>query len=64
GIIQAVHIGKRSDGQLMGCAYFCFECTEEMAQSMLQDEDNRLVGRSVLADWQLPKKQRHMSCCW
>ncbi|KAH8282331.1 hypothetical protein KR054_006910, partial [Drosophila jambulina] len=52
GIIQAVHIGKRSDGQLIGCAYFRFECTEQMAQSMLQDEDNRLVGRSVLADWQ------------
>ncbi|XP_041631578.1 intersectin-1 isoform X2 [Drosophila kikkawai] len=63
GTIQAVHIGKRSDGQLMGCAYFRFECTEQMAQSMLQDEDNRLVGRSVLADWQLPKK-RHISCCW
>ncbi|KAH8249562.1 hypothetical protein KR032_010580 [Drosophila birchii] len=63
GTIQAVHIGRRSDGQLMGCAYFRFECTEEMAQSMLQDEDNRLVGRSVLADWQLPKK-RHISCCW
>nr|DAA03791.1 TPA_inf: HDC03539 [Drosophila melanogaster] len=59
GIIQAVHITKRRDGQLMGCAYVRFECNELLAKSMLQENGNQLVGKAVVVDWQpeLPKKR-------
>ncbi|XP_030569045.1 intersectin-1 isoform X1 [Drosophila novamexicana] len=66
GKVQSVHITKRSNGQLMGCAYVTFECNELMARAMLQeDQDNRLLGRDVIMDWQLPKKRSSMQWrCW
>ncbi|KPU74439.1 uncharacterized protein Dana_GF24142, isoform C [Drosophila ananassae] len=64
GTIQAVHISKRSDGQLMGCAYVRFECDQQMAQSMLRDSGNKLVGRTVVVDWQMPKKRISPWRCW
>ncbi|KAM8716657.1 hypothetical protein ACLKA7_003524 [Drosophila subpalustris] len=57
GRIQSVHISKRSNGELMGCAYISFECDEAMARAMIQDNDNRLLGRDVTVDWQMPKKR-------
>ncbi|XP_050741522.1 intersectin-2 isoform X2 [Drosophila biarmipes] len=66
GTIQAVHISKRRDGQLMGCAYVRFECTEAMAKSMFQENGNRLVGKTVVVDWQpqAPKKRFGPWRCW
>nr|NP_001246118.1 dynamin associated protein 160, isoform D [Drosophila melanogaster]AFH03792.1 dynamin associated protein 160, isoform D [Drosophila melanogaster] len=66
GIIQAVHITKRRDGQLMGCAYVRFECNELLAKSMLQENGNQLVGKAVVVDWQpeLPKKRFRQWRCW
>ncbi|XP_070071561.1 intersectin-1 isoform X2 [Drosophila takahashii] len=66
GTIQAVHISKRRDGQLMGCAYVRFECNELTAKSMLQENDNRLVGKTVVIDWQpqSPKKRFGPWRCW
>ncbi|XP_064546489.1 intersectin-1 isoform X3 [Drosophila montana] len=65
GKVQSVHISKRSNGQLMGCAYVTFECNEIMARAMLQeDQDNRLLGRDVILDWQLPKKRSTQWRCW
>ncbi|KRF85638.1 intersectin-1 isoform X2 [Drosophila virilis] len=66
GKVQSVHISKRSNGQLMGCAYVTFECNELMARAMLQeDQDNRLLGRDVIMDWQLPKKRSSTQWrCW
>ncbi|KAH8413568.1 hypothetical protein KR009_012294 [Drosophila setifemur] len=64
GIIQAVHISKRSDGQLVGCAFFRFECNQKMAQSMLLKNSNLLVGKTVQVDWQLPKKRLGPWRCW
>ncbi|KAH8366469.1 hypothetical protein KR084_010116 [Drosophila pseudotakahashii] len=66
GTIQAVHISERRDGQLMGCAYVRFECNELTAKSMLQENDNRLVGKTVVIDWQpqSPKKRFGQWRCW
>jgi len=66
GTIQAVHISKRRDGQLMGCAYVRFECNEVMARSMFQENGNRLVGKTVVVDWQpqSPKKRFVPWRCW
>ncbi|XP_017120823.1 intersectin-1 isoform X1 [Drosophila elegans] len=64
GTIQSVYISKRQDGQLMGSAYVRFECTEMMAKSMLQENGNQLVGKSVVVDWQLPKKRFGPWRCW
>ncbi|XP_037709212.1 intersectin-1 isoform X2 [Drosophila subpulchrella] len=66
GTIQAVHISKRRDGQLMGCAYVRFECNEVMARSMFQENGNRLVGKTVEVDWQpqSPKKRFGSWRCW
>ncbi|XP_051858890.1 intersectin-2 isoform X2 [Drosophila albomicans] len=58
GTIQAVHISKRNNGQLLGCAYFRFECTENMARAMLQDSDNPVVGCDVTVNWQLAKRNK------
>ncbi|XP_032583301.1 intersectin-1 isoform X4 [Drosophila sechellia] len=66
GTIQAVHITKRRDGQLMGCAYVRFECNELLARSMFQENGNQLVGKAVVVDWQpeLPKKRFRQWRCW
>nr|XP_016936173.1 intersectin-2 isoform X2 [Drosophila suzukii] len=66
GTIQAVHISRRRDGQLMGCAYVRFECNEVMARSMFQENGNRLVGKTVVVDWQpqSPKKRFVPWRCW
>ncbi|XP_016970787.1 intersectin-1 isoform X2 [Drosophila rhopaloa] len=64
GTIQAVHISKRRDGQLMGCAYVRFQCNELMAKSMLQESGNQLVGKTVVVDWQSPKKRFGPWRCW
>ncbi|XP_034472231.1 uncharacterized protein LOC117779981, partial [Drosophila innubila] len=61
GKIQSVHISKRSNGEMMGCAYVSFKCDETMARAMIQDDDNRLLGRDVTVDWQMPKKRWR---CW
>ncbi|XP_030241378.1 intersectin-1 isoform X2 [Drosophila navojoa] len=65
GKIRSVHITKRRDGQLMGCAYVTFECNETLARAMMEDQNNRLVGRGVIMDWQLPKKPNCTQWrCW
>ncbi|XP_015021343.2 intersectin-2 isoform X2 [Drosophila mojavensis] len=65
GKIQSVHITKRRDGQLMGCAYVTFACNETLARAMMEDQNNRLVGRGVIMDWQLPKKPNCTQWrCW
>ncbi|XP_017857702.1 PREDICTED: intersectin-1 isoform X2 [Drosophila arizonae] len=65
GKIQSVHITKRRDGQLMGCAYVTFACNETLARAMMEDHNNRLVGRGVIMDWQLPKKPNCTQWrCW
>ncbi|XP_017094939.2 intersectin-1 isoform X1 [Drosophila bipectinata] len=64
GTIHAVHIAKRSDGQLMGCAYVRFECDDQMAQSILRDRGHQLLGRTVVVDWRMPKKRGSSWRCW
>ncbi|KAH8270736.1 hypothetical protein KR026_009877, partial [Drosophila bipectinata] len=64
GTIHAVHIAKRSDGQLMGCAYVRFECDDQMAQSILRDRGHQLLGRTVMVDWRMPKKRVSSWRCW
>ncbi|XP_032595565.1 intersectin-1 isoform X2 [Drosophila grimshawi] len=65
GTIQSVQISKSSNGHLMGCGYFKFGCDPAMARAMMQDNDNRLLGRDVIVDWQLPKKRSSTRWrCW
>ncbi|KRJ98828.1 intersectin-2 isoform X2 [Drosophila yakuba] len=66
GTIQAVHITKRRDGQLMGCAYIRFKCNELLAKSILQQNGHQLVGKTVVVDWQpeMPKKRFGPWRCW
>ncbi|XP_043862739.1 intersectin-2 isoform X2 [Drosophila santomea] len=66
GTIQAVHITKRRDDQLMGCAYVRFKCNELLAKSILQQNGHQLVGKTVVVDWQpeMPKKRFGPWRCW
>ncbi|KAH8269293.1 hypothetical protein KR018_001783 [Drosophila ironensis] len=64
GVIKAVHVAKRSDGQLMGCAYMRFECDEQITETKLLQDANELVGRTVMVDWQMPKKRLKAWRCW
>lgn len=57
GTLEDVHILKRGDGKLVGCAFVQYESINQATKAILQANGKDLLGRKVFVDWALGKDE-------
>ncbi|EDW92587.1 RNA-binding protein 28 [Drosophila yakuba] len=57
GTLEDVHILKRGDGKLVGCAFVQYETINQATKAILNSNGKELLGRKVFVDWALGKDE-------
>ncbi|KAH8346421.1 hypothetical protein KR084_013060 [Drosophila pseudotakahashii] len=57
GTLEDVHILKRGDGKLVGCAFVQYETINQATKAILHSNGKELLGRKVFVDWALGKDE-------
>ncbi|XP_016972565.1 RNA-binding protein 28 [Drosophila rhopaloa] len=57
GTLEDVHILKRGDGKLVGCAFVQYESINQATKAILHSNGKELLGRKVFVDWALGKDE-------
>ncbi|XP_034477844.1 RNA-binding protein 28 [Drosophila innubila] len=57
GTLEDVHILKRGDGKLVGCAFVQYETINQATKAIMQANGKELLGRKVFVDWALGKDE-------
>lgn len=57
GTLEDVHILKRGDGKLVGCAFVQYETINQATKAIMQANGKELLGRKVFVDWALGKNE-------
>jgi len=52
-----VHILKRGDGKLVGCAFVQYETINQATKAILHSNGKELLGRKIFVDWALGKDE-------
>lgn len=57
GTLEDVHILKRGDGKLVGCAFVQYETINQATKAILHSNGKELLGRKIFVDWALGKDE-------
>ncbi|KAH8300141.1 hypothetical protein KR044_010471 [Drosophila immigrans] len=57
GTLEDVHILKRGDGKLVGCAFVQYETINQATKAIMMANGKELLGRKVFVDWALGKDE-------
>ncbi|XP_030558364.1 RNA-binding protein 28 [Drosophila novamexicana] len=57
GTLEDVHILKRGDGKLVGCAFVQYETVNQASKAILHANGKELLGRKVFVDWAIGKDE-------
>ncbi|XP_052838986.1 LOW QUALITY PROTEIN: RNA-binding protein 28 [Drosophila gunungcola] len=57
GTLEDVHILKRGDGKLVGCAFVQYETINQATKAILHSNGKELLGRKLFVDWALGKDE-------
>ncbi|XP_022227726.2 RNA-binding protein 28 [Drosophila obscura] len=57
GTLEDVHILKRGDGKLVGCAFVQYETINQATKAILKTNGKDLQGRKIFVDWALGKNE-------
>ncbi|KAH8253354.1 hypothetical protein KR032_005032 [Drosophila birchii] len=57
GTLEDVHILKRGDGKMVGCAFVQYETINQATKAILHSNGKELLGRKIFVDWALGKDE-------
>ncbi|KAH8369605.1 hypothetical protein KR093_000273 [Drosophila rubida] len=57
GTLEDVHILKRGDGKLVGCAFVQYETINQATKAIMMANGKELLGRKVFVDWAIGKDE-------
>ncbi|EDW08499.2 RNA-binding protein 28 [Drosophila mojavensis] len=57
GTLEDVHILKRGDGKLVGCAFVQYETVNQATKAILKSNGKELLGRKIFVDWAIGKDE-------
>ncbi|KAM8713955.1 hypothetical protein ACLKA7_014162 [Drosophila subpalustris] len=57
GTLEDVHILKRGDGKLVGCAFVQYETVNQATKAIMMANGKELLGRKVFVDWAIGKDE-------